>query len=228
MPSQIQNPHYEADSLEDLYKRCTDTAFECVELLTRSTKDPEDCHVSAQAARVSKTYDALRRSLFEAKASLNSADGSHVESTSDTKPPRSAIHGGLTELEQRLICADKDLKYCKIQKWDQEFNRALKSCVQCTRKATESLKGLEASLTGDRADSQFDLSHMVLTIDNAESSYRDLEFFLRGVGESLLNPNCPEKIKGLTRGGWEEWLSLKDDVSRIREYWSVSDRMLHE
>ncbi|OCF60385.1 hypothetical protein L486_00018 [Kwoniella mangroviensis CBS 10435] len=121
----------------------------------------------------------------------------------------------LRELEQRWQCAEKDLAYCKIQKWDKEFQRALKDCVQSTNIAKASLRG-SISTAHVNEDDMEDIAHRQAVHDDDDSLVNggeggdklfDDEF------RSLLDVDLRRFIESDTAIGQDEQKDLRRHIS---------------
>ncbi|WVQ67904.1 uncharacterized protein L199_006109 [Kwoniella botswanensis] len=289
--------------VEDHHRRCIDTAFLGVERLSQSIRDPENQQLSQEAAAVCRRYDKYRCSLLgfrefhPDRMILNENGHSSIHFKACT---RSDSAPTLRELEQRWRCAEKDLVYCKIQKWDQEFRRALKGSIQSTRLATASLRGsmdtahINEEEKGEEVDSKaipnndsianldeagdrlFDdefrslldvdlqkfiegasttgqigqkdthqavttrdhpsvsasnrLDEVYSSLEKAETSYRRLESFLWESEQNLFDPGLLRRYNKILNQDialWDEWISMREDVSMIRECHSDRSSLSH-
>ncbi|WWC93951.1 hypothetical protein V866_000789 [Kwoniella sp. B9012] len=195
-------------TVEDHYRRCIDTAFLGVKRLSQSIRDPENQQLSQEAAGVCRRYDKYRCSLLgfrEFHPGERILDANGHSSVHPKTCTRSDSASPLRELEQRWRCAEKDLVYCKIQKWDQEFGRALKSSIQSTRLATASLRSSmnTAHITEEEKGGEVDSKAIsnnepIANLDEAGDRLFDDEF------RSLFDVDLQKFIEGASTKGQNE------------------------
>ncbi|WWD02742.1 hypothetical protein V865_000784 [Kwoniella europaea PYCC6329] len=161
-----------------------------------------------QRSAVCQRYDKYRcsllgfRELHPGRMILNENGHSSVHSGANSESDSVST---LRELEQRWKCAEKDLVFCKIQKWDQEFRRVLKSSIQSTKLVTASLRGSmnTAHITEEEKAEEVDSKAIpnndsIANLDEVGDRLFDDEF------RSLLDVDLQKFIEGASTTGQNE------------------------